>query len=258
MSETSVERQKESLGIGQIIGGTFETLRGNIVAVALLGGIPSLISLLLTWVLFGEGFVTGDFTEGPTDLPAGIFISVFLLSVLSFAIYGFALALFVQLARDFKLAQPVQPMRYVEAALASVVHIVVVTFIISLLASIGFALLIVPGLWVYAVYFVAIPAVVIERAGFGALGRSISLTKEYRWPIVLLMIIGGIIAIVISMVGTLLAEFVPGGVIVDLIVSTVVYAITYGFFGIMMFLIYARLREIKEEFGEEDLVSVFE
>lgn len=258
MSDTSAEPQHESLDIGSIIGETFATLRGNIVAVLILCGIPSLVSLLLTWGLFGAAFITGDFTEEPASLPAGIFVSVALLSVLSMAIYGLALALCVQLAHDFKFGEPVQVARYFQTALASLVPIVVVTIAVSLLAGIGFVLLIVPGLWIYAVYSVAIPAIVIERAGLGAMGRSIALTKEYRWPIVLLMVICGIITIVFSTIGTLLAEFIPGGIVIDLVVSTIVYGIAYGVFGILMFLIYARLREIKEGVGVKDVVSVFE
>lgn len=257
MSDRSVEPQ-ESLEIGNILGDTFETLKGNFVAVLILGGIPALVSFLLTWMLFGAAFVTGEFAEEPASLPTNIFLSVFLLSFLSMAIYGVALALCVQLAHDFKFGQPIELARYLQTALASIVPVVLVTIITSFLAGIGFALLIVPGLWIYAVYSVAIPAVVIEGAGFGALGRSIALTKHYRWPIVLLMVICGIITIVISSIGTILAEFIPGGIAIDLIVSSILYGIVYGVFGILLFLIYARLREIKEGVGVKDVASVFE
>ena len=174
------------------------------------------------------------------------------------AIYGISLALFVQLAYDSKLGQPVQPARYIQPALASLVYVVVLTIIIYLLAMIGFMAFIVPGVWVYAVFSVTIPALVIERVGFGALGRSISLTKEYRWPIVLLMIISGAISIAISLAGSYLIGLVPGAAIISMILFAVLYGVLYGVFGILAFLIYARLREIKDGFGVKDLVSVFE
>ena len=58
-------------------------------------------------------------------------------------------------------------------------------------------------------------------------------------------IISGVITIVINVVGSFVVELLPGGVIVELILLAVLYGISYGIFGILMFLIYARLREIK-------------
>ncbi|MDA4844539.1 hypothetical protein [Hoeflea poritis] len=258
MSDTSMEQQHEPLGIGNIVSETFSILTGNITAVLILGGIPSVVSLILTWLLFGAAFVTGNFAEDPTGLPANFGLSFAFVFVISLAITAVAMALIVQLAYDSKAGQAIQPARYVQPALASAFHVVVLTFIISILSIIPFALFIVPGLWVYAVFSVTIPSVVIERTGFGALGRSISLTKQYRWPIVLVMIITGIISIVINMVGSIVIEFVPGGVIVELILLSVLYGITYGIFGILMVLIYDRLRQIKEGVGLKGVVSVFE
>lgn len=258
MSETSVERQHEPLGIGNIVSETFAMLTGNIPAVLILGGIPSLVSLLLTWLLFGAGFATGDFSEDPAGLPANFGLNFVLFTVISLAVSAVAMALIVQLACDAKAGQTVQPERYVQPALACAFHVVVLTFIVSILSIIPFALFIVPGLWVCAVFSVAIPAVVIERAGFNALGRSVSLTKQYRWPIVLLMVIFGIVTMVINVVGSVVIEFVPGGLTVELILLAALYGITYGIFGIMMVLIYDRLREIKQGVGVKGLVSVFE
>jgi hypothetical protein len=59
-----------------------------------------------------------------------------------------------------------------------------VAIVAGLLFWLGFALLIVPGLIVYCLYFVAAPACIAEQAGVGAsLSRSRFLTKGHRLQI---------------------------------------------------------------------------
>ncbi|MEP3277995.1 MAG: hypothetical protein ABJN26_14485 [Stappiaceae bacterium] len=259
MTDTSEGRYEQPLGIGDIISETFSILIGNIQSVLIMGGIPSLISLLLTWGILGAAFVTGGLDPDPTDLQDGFNgFGMFIVSLISFAIYGIVLALFVQLAYDSKLGRSVQPMRYIQPALGSVVHIVLLTIIITLLVIIPLMLFIVPGLWVYAVFSVCIPAVIIERAGFGALGRSVSLTKEYRWPIVGLIVVFGVIFVLINLAGTFVAGMIPGGPIIGIIVLSVIYSVVYGMSGILVALIYARLKEIKEGASVNDLVAIFD
>src|SRR3546814_15392056 len=52
-----------------------------------------------------------------------------------------------------------------------------------LMSALASALFLLPGLWLLAVFAVVVPAIVVEGAGFGGLGRSIGLTKGFRWPI---------------------------------------------------------------------------
>ncbi|MEM6461684.1 MAG: hypothetical protein AAF724_07200 [Pseudomonadota bacterium] len=258
MAQTSAGPQYEPLGIGEIISETFARLIQNFLNVLILGGIPALVSLVLTWLLVGAAFVTGEVSEDPAAFQAGVGFSVFLVSVISIVLTAVAMALVVQLAYDTKLGRQAQPAGYIQPALASTLYIMVMSVLIGLMAIIPLMLLIVPGLWVYAVFAVTIPAAVIERTGFGALGRSIALTKEYRWPIVLLIFIVGLIAAVISFVAGFLVAFVPGGLITNVILSSVINGILYGIFGFLLVLIYVRLREIKEGAGSGDMVSVFE
>ena len=63
MSDKSLERPYEPLGIGKIIGETFATMQRNILAVLILGGIPSFVSLMLTWMMLGAGFITGEIND---------------------------------------------------------------------------------------------------------------------------------------------------------------------------------------------------
>jgi hypothetical protein len=71
-----------------------------------------------------------------------------------------------------------------------------------------FILLIIPGIWLYAAWSVAVPALMVERLGpVGALGRSRRLVKGRWWPTAGTLLIA-----------TLMVEFVAG-VIAGLLVA---------------------------------------
>lgn len=61
-----------------------------------------------------------------------------------------------------------------------VLGVAIVSFILIFL---GFAALIIPGIIVVTMLWVAIPVAVIERSGLSAIPRSAALTKGYRWRI---------------------------------------------------------------------------
>ncbi len=251
MTDHSADQHHQPLGIGDIVGDTFTILTGNIPAILMLACLPSLISLALIGLLFGEGYLTGAI--GPEQ--SGV--STLLVTIISLAAYGVTAALLVQMAYDAKLGHGVQPARYVRPALNCALPIVILTIVVTVMMGIGLVALVVPGLWIYAVFSVFIPAVVIDRAGFNALGRSIWLTREYRWPIVGLTLVIWIIAMALNLGGLFLADLVSGGFIPSLIILTIVYGITYGISGISVALLYARLREIKEGASVGDLVAIF-
>ena len=129
----------------------------------------------------------------------------------------------------------------------------------------GLVALIVPGLWVYAVFSVMPAAVVIERIGFSGLGRSAALTKEYRWPIIgaslLILIMNAVVgAIAVFKVGLLAGVLGSSGVALVILAVTLatLSGIGYGLSAISVALIYARLREIKEGVSVRDIATVFD
>lgn len=77
-----------------------------------------------------------------------------------------------------------------------IVFVLVAAFLADLATLLGFALLIVPGVVLALVFFVALPAVVIEQRGpIDALKRSVTLTKGNRTAILL-----AVLAIAVSYV----------------------------------------------------------
>ncbi|WP_305987922.1 hypothetical protein [Roseibium sp. MMSF_3544] len=258
MTDVSAVQPKPPLGVGRLLGDSFSILFSKFVQVIAVAFLPSLIGLLISGALTGFNVVLG--LSEPEFNSAGSGIAFVLSMLVDIVVYTLTTALLIQLAYDAKLNRPVQIGRYFGPALAAIVPLAILSIVVGILAGIGIVLLIVPGLWVYAVFSVIAPAIVIERVGFGGLGRSAALTKEYRWPIVGAIILAFICAILINTVALLLVGLVSsfGGIILAAVIFVAFSTIAAGLISILVALIYARLREIKEGVNVDQIAAVFE
>jgi hypothetical protein len=257
MTDSTSFQAPQPLGVGAIISESFTILARNIVSVVILALVPTLIGLVISGLLVGWGTALGT---APADPQNTSIVGTLLSTVIQLALVGVTTGLLVQLAYDAKLAKPVTPMAYISPALAVVVPLTVLSFVAGLAAAIAMLALIVPGLWVYAVFSVMPAAVIIEKVGFGGLGRSVELTREYRWPIVGAVILMGICNFVILLVAGLIIGMLGStlGVVGALIILGLLTSLTSGLGSILVALIYARLREIKEGTSVRDIAAVFD
>ncbi len=252
---------KESLGVGAIISESFSIFFKRFVQIVSLGFIVSFVSIVISGLFVGFDFVAGGATAEPADLSAFNAVGMIIMMLVNFLAYAILIGAMVLLAYDAKLGRSARTGTYIRAAFANAVPIFLLTILFTILSTIGFFLLVVPGLWVYAVFSVFVPAIVIEGAGFKALGRSRSLTKEYRWPIIgLLFVIGLIMIVLMAGVGILVAlpiGFIAGNTIASLILQALASGVSYGLAAIPVALIYARLREIKDGVSVDSMADVF-
>lgn len=252
---------KPHLGVGAIISSSLSILFSDFVKVILLGFAGSVVGLLVNGLFLGFGAAMGvadpDFTTGAS----AVFGSVFS-SLSNIVIYGLVTALLIQLAYDARLGRSNSLGTYFKGALPAVVPIAVLSTVIGILSALGAIALIVGALWVYAVFYVTAPVAVIERGGFGSMGRSAELTKEYRWPIVGLFVIVGILVLVIQAVGGFVVTAIAGPstamTFVGGLLFSLIGAFGYAIGGIATALTYARLREIKEGIDVDQIASVFD
>jgi hypothetical protein len=140
------------------------------------------------------------------------------------------------------------------------------TFLISLAAF----LLIVPGLMLFAMWFVATPACVVERLGpFRSMGRSRELTKGHRWKVFGLQLVILIPAIVIGAIvgGIIVSVSGPGGLLsmatalsstLGRVVNLIWSAIWTAFYAILIVVTYHDLRVAKEGVDTDQIAAVFE
>jgi hypothetical protein len=260
MTDASIAQPHTPLGVGSIIGESFSILFGKFVQVIIIAFVPTLIGVLISGLVNGFDVTLGQAEAQFTS--AGDVVGNIVAFVINMVVYAITTALLVQLAYDAKLSRPIQLGRYVGPALNAAIPLAILTIVVTILLTIGLMLFIVPGLWVYAVFCVLAPVIVIERAGFGGMGRSRALTKEYRWPIVGALILAFIVVIVLQLAAMLMVAVVAAfgtlGMIFALILMVAISTLGAGYLSILVSLIYARLREIKEGVSVDEIASVFD
>jgi len=121
----------------------------------------------------------------------------------------------------------------------------------------GMILLIVPGIILMLMWYVALPACVVEGLGpVGSLMRSAELTKGHRWQIlgliIVVAIVGGIIVGIAGATGVTL-----GGVAVA-IIQYLVQSIVGVYGAVLIVVLYRDLRVAKDGIGTEQIAAVFD
>ena len=156
----------------------------------------------------------------------------------------------VQLASDIYLGHPTDAFESLRRMASRIPAVFIAALMQTVSISLGLALFLFPAIWISAMVFAVIPAVVLERLGpFKAFDRSGDLSKGVKGHILGAL---GIIALIwfISKGAGLLAELLPtaplqltGAALVDMLV--------YPLFGIATTLIYYDIRIRKEGFDLE-------
>ena len=263
---TDTMQPRESLGVGVLIGESFSLVFGNLGSMLPIALIPAVIGIVINLLTIGPAGLNSTLAlTDPTayaEATSGLSgIALVLMSVLGLLLWAFASAALTQAAYDAKLDGAARFGPALATGLQRLIPVILVFLIAGICAYVGLIALVLPGLYITAMWFVIIPAVVIERVGLRALGRSASLTKGYRWPMVGLVVLFILIYLAISIVSGALQFALAGlgsvGLIAMAITTALVTAIAYCLGGAIAALAYARLREIKEGTTMQSLVEVF-
>lgn len=193
MSIAAVERGK--LDIGKVIQGTFQVLGRNFVTFSVLGlvfyGVPMLAFSLVQRALGGA---VPSFTLATVIW--SIF-GVFVIVVASAVLQG---ALIHATVQDMNGTRPTVG-GSIATGLRAFLPLIGVSIGFSVIAGIGFLLLIVPGLMIACAWAVAVPALIADRTGVdGAFRRSADLTRGNRWRVFGLGAIAYVAALLIGLV----------------------------------------------------------
>jgi hypothetical protein len=130
-------------------------------------------------------------------------------------------------------------------------------FLVALLMVIGLIFLIIPGLFLYTIWFVSVAACVVERTGaWASMRRSRELTKGHRWKvfgIVLLLILLSLLNPLLQLVLT-----AAGGETLATIGTAIWTAIGASFSSVIIAVTYYELRAAKEGIDIEQIAAVFD
>jgi hypothetical protein len=122
----------------------------------------------------------------------------------------------------------------------------------------GLILLIVPGLALAVRWSVAGPSLIVEKTGvLDAMGRSAKLTENHRWAIFGLLLLYGALALVVTIISTLIVSNLLGGMI-SFTITTAIQAFLSMISTVGVASVYFELRQIKEGVGVAELASVFD
>ncbi len=237
----------QNFSIGSILGRSFSVFGKNIVSFMVLGVLLHLPSIYIVHDMLAQiDAGTWDGGEGGiVPRLIGMFSGQMLAATL---IYGTVMELRGMHAGIGKCIQ---------VGLVRALPVMLTAILAGLAIGIGFVLLIVPGLIVMTVLYVAIPVAVIERPGvMASLSRSSELTSGYRMKIFGL---GVILMGSVILVGLLIGSQ-------DDIASLSTYLYAYTGFEIVIAVlgsivsavVYQDLRAIKDGVNIDELAAVFE
>lgn len=185
-----------SFSVGDVLGKGFATYFKNLPAF-----------LVMAVIVYSPMLLYGAIAKGPLDVSsveewqtqAFVFLAVMILG-------GMVLSLVMSAAVTYAVVEELNgrhaPIgKSIAVGLRRMLPALAVGILSGLCIALGTVLLIIPGLIVMCMLYVAVPASVVESPGIGgALSRSAFLTKGHRWGIFGIIIIVGILSAAINFV----------------------------------------------------------
>jgi hypothetical protein len=239
--------------LGDIFSRSFGVLSRHFVAFSLLAAIPTVPA-----VLIGRLASPGSGTFGlGAQLQPGTGLAVIAGFFVWFVLAMIAQAMILYGAFQDMRGKPVDIMESATRGLARVLPIIGVAICIGFAVGFGALLLIVPAFIFFSMYYVALPACVVEKIGpFASMQRSAALTKGHRWKVFGLYVVIAIASIIGNAV--VAAVFGLFGTVI-LTLATMIWATLLGAYrSIAVAVLYHDLRVAQEGIGIEQMVAVFE
>jgi hypothetical protein len=270
---------QQPLGLGSIVGDAFSIFFHRFGLMFVLSIIPALIVFVVALLVPVKA---APQTPGDLMALAEPFLVVWITQLFASSLCN---SLIVLAAFDTKIGRPGRLGVYIKWALANLVTVILMSLAVFIVMAVP--IIVVGGLIfaiaasggppgilffilgvgavVYMIYFWSaftpvVPAIVIEGAGFGAMGRAWGLTRGYRWRIVGVMLVLFIVVALIGSVGSLVGGLFAaiGGEWLSALVSLAINAVAGGILAVGLAMIYARLRAIKEGLDVQSLADVFQ
>jgi len=198
-------------------------------------------------------------TTEPRDLDQLLSMFAWLLMsyVLKTVLSTLAEAVILHAAFQDMRRQPVRLADSLNAVLGRFLPLIGLAFLVAVLLLLGMTLLFIPGFILYTMWFVGLPACVVERRGpWTSLRRSRELTKGHRWKV-----FGLGLLLIIASFGALPIGFGLGAVAgptAALIGRLIWSAMWIAFAAIVIAVTYHDLRVAKEGADIDQVAAVFD
>lgn len=221
--------------IGRVLANSFLILNINIVSfgiMALILTIPNGYFLISS--LTGEAVTVGGIDNVFAVMGITLLVEIVFISLLT--------AMLVYGTFNSMRGQQVSFSHMLSKGLSIVFPVIGLSIVIGLIVGLGTLLLIIPGLYFYIMYYVAIPVKVIEGAGIGdCLSRSKNLTDGHKWGIFGLLWIFIIGFTILYMIAEAVVGMM-GSILVSAILLFLLTAYITAFGAVMSAVVYYELR----------------
>jgi len=236
-------------GSGAVLNQSLQVFGRNclpFIALALLLISPAY--LLTGWLVWEEQFIQ---TIPPAALQLGLTI---LEALLGFVVHA---AVVFGTFRDLQ-GQKAGFAASFAGGFGSVVPVLAVAIVSGAIVIVGLFLLVVPGLVFATMYWVAVPAAVVEKTGVkDSLSRSAALTSGCRWKVFGVIVIISVVQAIFERGIDLLLDY-ENAIILSMAI-TLLYSATFTAFGAVASAVtYHQLRRVKEGTGAEEIAAVFD
>jgi hypothetical protein len=248
--------------VGRVVSRTFSVIGRNWLTFLLLS-VLSVIPLQLWTYFFTQGAAAGG--------PAYMLSPGFVLSAIGGWIVTIVLGFVLQAALTYGTIMDLNGQRAslgeaLGVGLRAFLPILAIGVLYTFGVMVGFLLLIVPGLMLFAAWAVVVPVRIAENAGIvQSFSRSGELTRGHRWAIFGMFIVFGVAVFILDMVtrpvfglavtANTAAAAVPP---LYLVLTGAVRVVTAAVSAAGTACIYYELRTAKEGIGPQQLASVFE
>ncbi|MET0295009.1 MAG: hypothetical protein ABW042_08320 [Phenylobacterium sp.] len=261
---TAAVADEKRIDIGRVLSETIGVLRRNLGSFTLIGAVAALPALPVFGVLARNAATVAD--PGESAL-AGLTIMGLYLEPLPVLVAGalawFALSAAAYGALNYGTLRDLdgRPTRLPELLMAGVrtfVPMALITTLTTLGMLLGLMLLLVPGVILMLMWYVALPANISERLGIlASLARSAELTRNNRLMILVLFIIIVAVSWVVARLAEALATSIAAGQAAAL-TQVIAAALTTPFSTVIGAVLFVELRRIKEGGGPGGLAAYFD
>jgi hypothetical protein len=243
---STLPRNLRFFSVGSVLTRTVSNWWENIVSYTLLSCLVHAPLAIFTYVYLGR----------PIDDEAALIYQLILVS--GGGLLGFVLTSVIAPYVFYELRADPKPLRRCIGDAATRLPAIIGVSLLTLLATaVGLLLLVVPGILWYCMFWLAIPAVVIERRGtLASLKRSRILTMRLRGSIFGVLLVVWLIEQAIGvLVGTALVSLSAGA---NLVAGLILLMLASPVTGVAAAVAYHDIRVYKEGLDIRDLVEVFE
>ena len=264
---SNTEAITEPLGVvalfSECMGLVFKNL-GTLLPIAL---IPSVLGVLVNYLVMGPASLNSfqafiDPVAAAAAQAQVTWLGQALTIALGIVLWGFIMTSMTRAVFDIKQTGSASVGDAISTGIRYMLPILPVVIVSGLAIYLGMALLILPGLYLMAMWFVIVPCFIVEQHGFGSLKRSAELTQGYRWPLVglgLLFVLAFFVFAAVSGGLQLVFAGMGGvGLVLAAITTILIAGISYCIGSGLAALTYVRLREIKEGLGLSEVADIFE